>query len=79
VNASCQRIWIGLTVVNALLWIVFAFGSPAEADPRRAATLPVDPAVQRAEMISELSEIKQLLKVQNEILLGNKAKVDGAR
>lgn len=67
--------WIGLVMLNVLLWFVFVFGPSAEADPRRPTAGPVDPAVQRAEMISELSEIKQLLKEQNQLLQSGKVKV----
>jgi len=35
----------------------------------------VEPAIQRAEIVSELSETKQLLKELNTVLLSGKAKV----
>jgi hypothetical protein len=67
--------WVGLVVLNVLLWFVFVFGPEAEADPRQPPTLPVNPAAQRAEMVRELSEINQLLKEQNRLLQSGRVKV----
>ena len=70
-NKSSRAGWIGLITVNTLLWFAIAGGPPAEADPRQ----PVNPATQRGEMIRELTEIKQLLKEQNQLLRSGKVSV----
>ncbi|MCA9124164.1 MAG: hypothetical protein H6822_02260 [Planctomycetaceae bacterium] len=74
-NKSSHPGWIALVVVNALLWFMFAADPSAEADPRQPPTVPVNPAAQRAEMVRELTEIKQLLKEQNQLLQSGRVKV----
>ncbi len=74
-NTHSHRVWIGIIVVNAFFWFMLATAPPAGADPRRPPTLPVNPATQRAEMVRELSQIKQLLQEQNQILRSGKVKV----
>lgn len=63
-----------LVSANVLLWCV-AGGAQRADRPGGTPDLPVNPAVQRKEIIAELREIRKLLQEQNELLRGGPLKV----
>ncbi len=60
--------WALLIAVNALCYCVLSFYRTTDAAPPRPGPPFANSVQQRMEMVSELKEIKQLLKEQNALL-----------
>ena len=66
--------WMLLLMANALVYCVLSFCQTTDAQSGVRPTLS-DPAEERKEMISNLEEIKNLLKEQNALLRSGQVKV----
>lgn len=66
--------WMLILVANVLCYCVLSFYQTSEAQTGAPPTL-ANPVQQRTEMISELEEIKNLLKEQNALLRSGQVKV----
>ena len=74
-RTCCWR-WTLLVAANVLIVSVLGFYSTLGAAPQAGQPPFANPIDQRADMVRELREIKELLKEQNALLKGGAAKID---
>ncbi len=67
--------WPGLLLLGVLSLAVCVLYGRTSAQQRISAEMLPNPTAQRAELVRELAEIKQLLREQNELLRSGKMKV----
>ena len=77
-NASPSIRWVLLLAANAVLLGVLGFYSTSGAAPQSGQPPFANSIEQRAEMVQELREIKELLKEQNALLRGGATKTDAS-
>ena len=76
-NAVCCSRWTWLVIANAVVWGVLGFYGAVGAAPQAGQPPFANPVEQRADMIRELREIKELLKEQNALLKSGVGKPNG--
>lgn len=72
---SCRVKWALLLTANVLGWCLLTLSQATTAAPPKGEMPAANPAVQRIQMIAELTEIKELLKEQNSLLRSGTLKV----
>lgn len=75
-NRACCPRWMMLALANALALCMLGFYSIGGAAPQSGQPPFANPVDQRADMVRELREIKELLKEQNTLLRGGASKTD---
>ena len=73
---TCRRNWMLLLGANGVLLLMLGFYSTLGAAPQAGQPPFANPVDQRAEMVRELREIKELLKEQNALLRSGTTKTD---
>ena len=76
-NAVLVSRWTWLVIGNAVLWGVLGFYQTLGAAPQAGQPPFANPVEQRADMVRELREIKELLKEQNALLRSGGGKTNG--
>ena len=77
-KAALSSRWMWLLFANAAVWGVLGFYRTLGAAPQAGQPPFANPVEQRAEMIRELREIKDLLKEQNALLRSGAGKNNGS-
>jgi len=77
-NHSSSLRWTLLVAANAAALGVLGFYSTSGAAPQSGQPPFANSIEQRAEMVVELREIKELLKEQNALLRGGVTKIEGS-
>ena len=77
-NAVLVSRWTWLVIANAALWGVLGFYRTLGAAPQAGQPPFANPVEQRADMVRELREIKELLKEQNALLKSGGGKANGS-
>jgi hypothetical protein len=77
-KAMLSSRWAWLVIANAALWGVLGFYRTLGAAPQAGQPPFANPVEQRAEMVRELREIKDLLKEQNALLRSGAGKTNGS-
>jgi hypothetical protein len=70
--------WMWLVIANAAMWGVLGFYRALGAAPQAGQPPFANPVEQRADMIRELREIKELLKEQNALLKSGGGKTNAS-
>jgi hypothetical protein len=76
-NAVFGSRWTWLVIANAVVWGVLGFYQSLGAAPQAGQPPFANPVEQRADMVRELREIKELLKEQNALLKSGGGKSNG--
>ena len=77
-KAVCCSRWTWIVIANAAMWGVLGFYRTLGAAPQAGQPPFANPVEQRADMVRELREIKELLKEQNALLKSGGGKTNGS-
>jgi hypothetical protein len=77
-KTTCCSKWTWLVIANAVVWGVLGFYRTLGAAPQAGQPPFANPVEQRADMVRELREIKELLKEQNALLKSGGGKTNAS-